>query len=406
MGRVARAAKLIVINAVVLATLFVVADFSLGYAFNKPVVYLCRDPRLHHVHCPHAARIYQMDEVDGGRTITSFWNVQGLRAVAPDKSMPLDTREFDVVLVGDSFMEQRQVAFEDRVSTLMESRTGAKTLQAGTGSWSVINYRNWLLQHEFKTGAKVGVFIMANDLYAFGYGMSNVGYHRGATVVNGEPTWPDSVETTKTMLTRFLTNNSFLFQLRFDRAQAQSAQIADNSYDVMAFDVADIADCNRLGGILESKVTPYAKSVAVQAFHRWCWPAEMEENLQTVVSDIRAIQSHLAKHGAELHIYFVPNGWVMPKEATAAKAHPTYKIDADAVITSAGVVRALRDALSLPVVSLEDELIAAKRGRHERDVLYYYPMDAHWNRVGSSVVADIVVQSLGLSPSGSIAGHR
>ncbi len=119
---------------------------------------------------------------------------------------------------------------------------------------------------------------------------------------------------------------------------------------------------------------------------------------EAAVTDMRSIKSHPAKHSAELHVYFIRNGWVMPKKTSAAKSHGTYKS------SSARAVQALKQELSLPVVSLEEELIGAK-GRSRQKCVDYCPMDGRWNRVGIGFIAEIVVRSRELSASGKIPGR-
>lgn len=382
--------KILIINLLLFSIFIVIGDLTLGSILNDPVKYMCKDKRLHHIYCPESERVYRMNNDDGNKVFRSYWNIQGLRVKSPDEKADLiDTSLFDVINIGDSFMAQRQVEYMDRVSSVINAQTSFKSLQVGVGSWSVINYRNWIEDNKLGNGVKVNVFIMANDLYPFGYGMSNYMYHKYVEKKNGKLYWKNTEEETN-YLERFLINNSYIYQFINHKVVTQDySKIKDKYEEVgISYDTVQI-NCDLLPK--KDRYTPYAYSHIIMAFDRKCWPEEMENNYRVTIEDLKSIINKVNYLDGKLSVYMIPNGWAMKNEVLAGKQHPTYQIGKEVVITMNGLVNALKKDLNVNIVSLEDYMKQIKK-TDSRNL--YYPYDSHWNKVGSEYIAKKIIDDL------------
>jgi len=382
--------KIIVYNLIFLILLLVIGDLTLGHLLNDPVKYMCKDKRLHHIYCPESERVYRMENDDGGKVFRSYWNKQGLRVkFSNEKGDHINTSTFDMINIGDSFMAQRQVEYEDRVSSFVSRQTSLKVLQVGVGSWSVVNYRNWIEDNKLGSGVIVNVFIMANDLYPFGYGMSNYMYHKYLENENGKLIWKDSEEKTN-YYKRFLINNSFIYHFFNEKVISQDYSKIKSKYEAVkvSFDTVQ-NDCDSLPK--KGKYTPYAYSHIIMAFERKCWPEEMENNYRVTIEDLTSIIEKVSDVDGKVNVYMIPNGWAMKNEVLAGKQHPTYQIGKDVTITMNALVKVLKNDLNISVVSLEDYFKQIKQ-TDSRNL--YYPYDAHWNKLGSEYVAKKIISDL------------
>ncbi len=382
--------KIIIYNLIFLLIFLAIGDFTLGTLLNDPVKYMCKDERLHHIYCPESERVYRMNNVDGEKIFRSYWNRQGLRVkLSNEKSDRIDTSMFDVINIGDSFMAQRQVEYDDRVSSVVNKRSSFKSLQVGVGSWSVINYRNWIEDNKLAKGVIVNVFIMANDLYPFGYGMSNYMYHKYLEEKNGKLYWKDAKEETS-YFKRFLVNNSYVYQYINHKEVAHDYSKIKSKYEEVGVSYDTVqSDCDLLPE--KDRYTPYAYSHIIMAFERQCWPEEMGDNYRVTIEDINGIIKNVSKVDGKVNIYMIPNGWAMKNEVLVGKQHPTYQIGKDVIITMNGLVNAFKNDLEINVVSLEDYMKQIKSSESRN---LYYPNDAHWNKLGSEYVAKKLIYDL------------
>ena len=159
--------------------------------YYRTVFQFCPDSRLHHNLCPEISYRVIPDPKDGEEPVIHYVNRSSL--LVSDASLmnsETDVSDFDVVNIGDSFMQAAAIPFDETLSQTFEKHSGLHTLQVGVASWAVMQYAAWLKRAPLKNGVQVNVFVMVNDLLP-GSKKANLSYHRMAeTDKRGEARFP------------------------------------------------------------------------------------------------------------------------------------------------------------------------------------------------------------------------
>jgi hypothetical protein len=369
---------------VITALIYVISDFFLGQYLNDGVAYMCRDELMHHKYCPESRRTYRMTELDDSKVIESYWNRESVRVRnAKEMKSNTDFQKYNNVIIGDSFVAQRQVLFDERVSSILNQLLGKNTaIQFGTGSWNMVTYIQALKHIEPRKGQNVHIFLMANDFYSNGYGMSNARYYRPFKDADpAEIFWAGNIETFETKAKRWLSNNSFTYQFikfKFDAKKQKDVMRDANYLPLIELDEIQL-DCGLLEKYRDMFENDKTFSLVEHAFDMSCYDQKALENLIV----LRNLDSYLtqlaAKEDFSVFYYFVPSGAFRSNEGRGFKI--AYGLNGKSSVTGEGMRAAIENTLNKPVFSFEELFM-----KHHGGPLYY-SFDGHWNAGGSSVVA-------------------
>jgi len=205
-------AKIIFINSIILIAGVVFLDLIFGnwtsYISNnffkkdsserftdryyETVFTICPHERLHHIYCPNISHKRKMQPADGGEVILNYVNKSSIRVAGPDDMAVFsDISSYDIINIGDSFLQADEIPYEYTLSRFLEAETGKKALQVGIGSWAPVNYYAWLKQNPLPPKIDVNIFVMSNDFIP-NYQFSNLNYYRlGEIEKSGELVFED-----------------------------------------------------------------------------------------------------------------------------------------------------------------------------------------------------------------------
>ncbi len=369
---------------------FSVADLSLGYFHNDSVAYMCRDPFLHHKYCPEASRTYRMSSLDGGEIKESHWNKSSVRVERlDDKHTRTNFNDFKNIFIGDSFIAQRQVEYEERLSSIINAETeNSMVIQFGTGSWNMLTYLQAIRDINPSKGQVVHVFLMANDFYSF-YGWSTKDYVRKfAKLGLDKVDFNRSSESFNSRFWRWLANNSFTYQLiNYKLKPTRTNDSAGESRNLPLITENDIVtDCSKLGYYREILGDSLAFSLVEHSFDQSCFTDQANLNLEAAKNINHHIQRLAEKSKFSVKYYFIPNGTYDKEEGRSFKEG--YGLNEGTSVTSEGMRRALEISMGVPVFSIESIF-----KKNSGDVLVYYPYDGHWNAAGSKMVAQHLIKT-------------
>lgn len=358
--------------------------------YYETVFVHCPDSYLHHVYCPSISHRRQMSEADGGHLVISYVNKSSIRVSAPQEmNTTTDTAVFDIVNIGDSFLQADEIPYENTLSRILETETGRRTLQVGFASWAPVNFRAWLKRNPLKDGVTVNVFLMTNDVLP-GYSFSNVAYHnKGQRGPDGEVTFESFGLPIPVALKHMLAMNSAVYRLlrtaRNSLAGSDGGALIEEASKTMVDDLTmPQSDCRRLDQYdgVSASTMDYVRI----AFVADCWDAELKKNVDSAVEDLRASIASVQSVGGKMRIFVIPPAWAFEDEGEDAKAHPRFNIATTAAITSEPLVMYLKSALDdtdVEVISLEKVLRSIKAAMTER---LYFPADAHWNETAHRAI--------------------
>jgi hypothetical protein len=382
--------KVFFINLIVFLAILIPIDFGLGYFYNDSVSYMCRDKHLHHRYCPSSVRTYKMADVDGGMVHESYWDKTSVRVkTAGKKRGSTDFKKFKNVIIGDSFVAQRQVSFESRVSSLVNKSLGEQSfVQFGTGSWNFVTYLQALKQIEPVENQTIHFFLMANDFYSY-YGLSNLSYYESSVSrVVSDLSWR-SEETLKSMFLRFLSNRSFIFQsLKFKLAKTNPSGSKKNGGRVLVKLPHVSSKCDLLKSFFEKLGETRTYSLVEHSFEEACFSSNLKRNIEIATMIHEYIQKLATQKKFILKYYFVPNGTIFQDEVEEFKI--VYGLDPSSILTSEGLRMSLQKRMGVPIFSFEKHF---KESYKIGDDLYYR-YDGHWNSLGSASVAKALLGNM------------
>ena len=387
MKALARWLKVAATNAAIAAALLVMAELALGdWLGSEPLdgnEANCSNELVHHFYCPSVRLRRFLSYEDGGGVVDSFIDGSGI-AVA-DASLihkRTDVARYDIVNIGDSFLESQAVPYSQRLSQRMRE-LGANALQVGYSSWAPITMLGWLKANLPKRGAHVNLFVMTND-FTPSYGWANINYYKHLVdPVAAEPRFkvlPNAA--LDTSLARRMERRSFVWS-RIKLARASIAKpvtpamlspaLNDNAFARLDESCSPLSELEARKSALPSLLLDYVYF----SRPRQCWPAEASVAVDHAVSDIRRIRDLLAERGVSLTVLLIPAGWAFPGEVISGKAAPAYYGLAEHVtVTQAGLARAVAARLAdLDFVDLEPVIADLKRNDGAK---WYFPADGHW----------------------------
>ena len=332
-----------------------------------------------------------MSPVDGGQTIVSFVNKSSIRVAGfDDMATVTDVPDYDVINIGDSFLQADEIPYEHTLSRFLEAATGKKVLQVGMGSWAPVNFYAWLKQNQLRQGVEVNIFVHLNDVFP-SYGLSNLNYYRLGTldeanelVFNKEfsPVWRifENIEFVSRLKHALVMNSAiYRYLLRIKTKLKEKPEPPSVSSPLVFSDVLikPIEDCSRMDKY--NDITSSARAYVELAFDISCWNKELRKSADSVVKDLRKSIQVVNKVGGKVRVFIVPAPWSCKDEGLSGKKHKRYKMEKNIAITAEPLVKYVTMKMadtSTEVVSMEKVIRNLKKKTTEK---LYFPEDGHWN---------------------------
>lgn len=370
------------VNLMVFGALGVLVELVFGHWFSPldPPLY-CQSALYHHDFCPGVVTRSALDPLDGGAVIETVTNRSRLRvADASLAGSETDTASYDVINIGDSFMESHQVAYGQTLSRVMEKHGGRKVLQVGISSWAPAVYLNWLQNNPLKKGVEVNLFLMMNDVTERDP-YSNMAYHR-----LGRQT-PEGLRfdfSYRLAIKEFVRYRSFFYYTAWkiydgwvnQPASSNSLSAVGGGKWLDGDFSAPQRDCSRLASLAD-KTEPMAYDYLVFAFDSACWPPGVREHVESAVSDLRKIKAAVEASHGKLRVLVVPSGWAFPGENIAGKETNHYHLKENTLITTLPLASYLRGEVGAPVIALEPVIRDMKRASSPGEK-WFFNLDGHW----------------------------
>lgn len=369
--------------------IYIICDLIFGKIFNEGVAYMCRDQYLHHKYCPSSKRTYIMAKIDGGKKIESYWNKSSIR-VKNKKFLNSRTNfnDFEIILIGDSFIAQRQLNFNDRISSLINLNLKNNIAnQIGTGSWSPMNYLQAIRLINPMKKQKIHIFFYSNDFYSYGYGMSVSSYYDRIIEKNlSNISWKNS-ESYKSKFNRWFLNNSYTKQFLWKNKKANKI-IEKEKKKLIKLNIDDVSnDCKKLEKIKKKLNSDRAKSLVEHSFTSNCFSNKLIRNIKLTKDITDQIENIKQELNLDVYYYLIPSSAYSSREGYSFKEN--YGFHRTSRLTNKGLYFALENALNLDIVNLEDVFL-----KHPNKNNKYFHLDGHWNELGSSIVKDIVLSKM------------
>jgi hypothetical protein len=403
--------RIFALNILLLLAVFIIFELIFGswvsffmsaFATNDPksrftdryyetVFIMCPDKYLHHQYCPNISYRKNLSASDGGEIITSYVNKSSVRvANAIDMATTTNPSTFDIINIGDSLVQAKEVPYEDTFSRVLESATGKKVLQIGMGGWAPINYYAWLKHNSLREGVEVNLFVPPNDFLP-NNPSSNLKYYQiGQVDENGDLIFKDfniawsifdEVEV-PARLKHLLELNSVLYRLFVRvRTRLRGKPLEQNIFSPNIFSnllTETITDCSRKRNFknLGVQTSDYLRL----AFDTTCWDKELRNYVDSGIEDLKKVIQIVKNKKGIVRIFIVPGVLAFENEGEKMKTGDRFKMSKKAAITSEPLARYITaelENLPVEVISLENILRKKKLKNNEK---LFFPQNAHWTR--------------------------
>lgn len=388
-------AQVVVINAVILFALLAPLELARGF-WLKDKVY-CQDAILHHAYCPGISSIRRLSEDDGGAVVDYHVNRSQVRVGSRNEvTQSTNVSTYQVINVGDSFVEAAGIPFGQTVGAVMSSVSGKKVLEFGHSSWAPFIYFNWLARQTLREGVIVNVFLMVNDVTPH-YEFSTLSYHKQARQA-ADGLYRFAAPPRDNSLGGLVARHSYLYtklpmleegiaaSVDFMRRAvlgrpSEMPKAASESTDDFLWVDGDFSaaqsDC--------SKVREYRERLPQNSFGYLtydylsfssmpdCWDMQQSLEVNAAAEDINRIVDLVHRANGQVTVYIIPPGWAFEGENLTGKK--SYHIRERTAITTIPLSDYLATLVRAPVVSLEPVI---KRLKIAHPGSFYFPSDGHW----------------------------
>lgn len=370
----------------------------------RSVLISCFDRYVHHNYCPHYHFRRHMSAADGGEFISTYTNAQGYAVANPsDMHRMYNPKDFDVILIGDSFIQAEEMEYSKRLGPQLEKKTELSVLQVGYSSWAPAVQTNWLRANNLAPDQHVFYFVMTND-FTPSYGSSNGKYHdwakgydRETGIMFFEPDPEnDTVELADIDFGQMLLHRSFFLSrleefISFrDLPQGSPLLSSDdiallrNSCETLSYEAEKL-------GIREKLIFDYI----VYSTPQDCWDRPYKVEVDGAVEDIKAAHAITEETGARLHVLLIAPGWAFTGENQIGKSDPeNFSLREDALVGNNGLAKYLTSQLSgygIDFIDLEPIITEAKKLNSHQ---FYFPLDGHWTPETHTLLSDLIAQKL------------
>ena len=338
------------------------------------------DSRTHHAAAPNTRRVREPGVHDSFSPVVSETNAQGLRG-----PMPGPKQSPRVLVVGDSFIEADEVAFEATIGERLNAEFDGRleVVSHGVSSWAPTTEFSWIhhVGLTFEPDAVV-LFLVFNDFFpADTYGRADPAYQSEALWRDGAPIEyvvpAEKQRRDSPTLTAWRTSAEAL--VRRSRVGVLAA----------------------LG--LQSIAAWWSPPLSEQAptlffaQPRAQWPRVLRRSVDDTLTVVVRLNEYLRQRGVALRVTMVPSGFNWPDELMGVKdfdASWGQIVEESGVSTDAyalsdqGLEVAVAERLVREGVewfSLRPAFASAKAAGSG---LLYNEEDGHWNARGHRVVAD------------------
>jgi len=312
-----------------------------------------------------------------------------------------------ILILGDSFIENRLNNFEETVSKLFEKKISNKkidVIQHGVSSWSPLTELNWYLKvgRTLKPDIVV-LFLVINDFYfADTYSQSDAAYEKEC--IKDESGYPirfslkkaskkTSVENKpKSFIERLGDKSKFfkwayltiepLIERKLTQRQLKTLmRIRTTEFDRIAEKLFE--------NTREHKIK---KDIIRLTRSENLWDEKTKKVVDEALANVNKLQDVINKDGGKLVVTFIPIGWNFKDETIEGRIGYQFKKDLE--IPMGGIEQKVKDFCGENNIQYINLYSAIKRYKEINSHKLYFQQDGHWNSMGNKVVADILYENL------------
>lgn len=388
--------NLILINFLLLLVLLTVTDLFLGDWRNSSPITVY-NTLTHHDYAPSLITNRILGKIDGGEQVPIYVNASSIRVgKASEINKTTDVFQYDIINLGDSFMQADEIPFGKLLSVVMSKKTGKTALQVGYSSWAPLNMYNWLSSQQIKKGVHINIFAMMNDFTPH-YWASNYSYYvRYSKLVGDKRLFIIPEKKEETLWEKLKKRSFYLSKIYKIKNNLKTNYKVMNHKNIPQI-VGLFNKVNTDLGVLEEAkrkcgIPLLAKDYIYLSFDSSCWPKPILDSVDNAILYLNKIIKQVKEGGGTITIYLIPGGWSFPGECLAGKQMPDYNFAPETIITSMGLADYLSLRIKTKLVPLEPII---KDLKHGDDQKWYFSQDGHWTAHAHQKLGEWIAKEFG-----------
>ena len=396
--------KVLLINIIVFIFLVLIVELIFGDWFLQSVCYegIGRDQYIwsynedtYYNYCSEIVKILELHRPNGKGKIYNFINKSAIRVENFDQ-IHQETKfdEYDVINIGDSFLQADEINFNETLSFVFSSNSGISALQIGYGSWAPITEYNFIRGKKLKPGVVVNLFVFMNDFTKTDY-RSNIRYHTSfknklidskVKFVIKEKEKVRKGNVSRDWVNDLMQKSYFMRRIMYIYQQFKLKENQNSTkYNYLDDDFSVLSnDCAALSNVMNENISPRAKDYAEFSFNSSCWSDETISAVDNAISDIENIVEFVKAAGGKVNILLIPAGFSFTNENMAGKRQGWCSLSPNTTITTDGLAEYLEINLSTNFISLEK--VIDKLKTYDKTEQWYFAADGHWNKHAHSQI--------------------
>ena len=396
--------KILTVNVLLLLALVIIIDVPITLSFyEKNAVdgvkngkITCSSELTGYDYCPSITHYDYMDKRDGILPIINYIDKDKQSTYKNSYEAPIVTRSKTIYLIGDSFIQARQIKIEDRFDHELR-KLGYKVEVHGYSSWNSWQFERIINQLNIKKGDIVFVFSMGND-FTVSYDRSTVptinrykksppfdeiyqperrgvfsDYINQSFFLNrGLPSFPGLLNIVKTKILQF---NPF----------KEKQNTSYSSFDL--FNQEGLT-CKKIWRNKNNVTSDLMFDYLLLSQKSDCWYKDLMDSVNVNIMLLKSIQLRLEAKGATSEILLIPGGWAFNNQNSIGRSlKPTYDFPLGTKTSQASLVQYISDN----GVKITDSTTILEEANIGKDSLYF-PVDGHWTKYAHKVIFDYLLK--------------
>lgn len=358
------------------------------------------DPTYFKNYLPNAEFITYVSELDTTYSILNSINSQGIRGKEIEKKKQGEHR---ILLLGDSFLQSDEVAFEHTIGQQLEQLLpdSISVFQHGQPSWSPLLELNWLMKKNKTLDAdQVVLFLYDND-FLVGNSVGDTGYTPYARFdKQGFPERFDfsAIEKNENrnawthFVERIYNSNS----LRWIRSLWLKKQLHQTFPNNKITETLNIPETEFHPLTLRYNLENDFLATRIAGLLAVCrdtsiWDQDTRQRVALSEHYLSLMHQWSLEKGIELTIALIPNPWQFKGENEETKNYYGLK---NIVLPRSGLEQRLQYFCKQKQIPFCSFYTGFQKNEMDKNEMLYFPFDTHWTPRGHELAAQILYDSL------------
>lgn len=300
--------------------------------------------------------------------------------------------EFNLFLIGDSFIHADELPYEKTVYGIINNSINSKHLNAygfGYSSWNTEEYLNSIKAIN-ANNSFYDIFLFPNDITP-SYGKSRYGSLKKKS--NFLPS-----NTNKNFFKKRLEKTIIFQKLRDIYLSKKSTRITQNFWSKYEKEKNKCQFLENNKNYLSPRLVDYIYF----SLPYKCWTEIHKKAYKLVLQDINNMKEEAEKRNSRIRIIYLPAAFSFKGENFPGRTHYYYGLPKNIEIKTTGLTEKLENDIGNIFIDLEEPIRAElSKKRLNKDCLkencnnfLYYPYDAHLNEDGHKFLYEYLYQNL------------